>query len=69
MNRNDMNNICRMSMEMLERAGSDLVGEQRAFYLPRLREIFVLLTKLFPENMCVAVGEAVDRDEEMERTR
>ncbi len=43
--------------EMMESCGSDLVGEHRAFYNPRIMTVFRNLTQLFPVEMARFLSE------------
>jgi len=56
----DYTKLCRLLFEMLQQAPSDFAGEQRAFYLPRLRDAMVLATELFPQHMARAVEKIME---------
>jgi hypothetical protein len=48
--------------EMQNQMNHDLGGEQREFYLPRMKKVFLTFTKLFPINMTYALTKATFPD-------
>lgn len=48
--------LCKALWEMLNQAPHDLCGEQREFYLSRMRDSFVAATTLFPQQMTRVVA-------------
>lgn len=47
--------ICKTIYEMIAQAPHDFCGEQREFYLPRLRDAFCSAGMLFPQQMARAI--------------
>ncbi len=47
-NKPDVKEICKAAFEMAEMCDGDLSGEIREFYNPRIRDIFVFMTRAFP---------------------
>lgn len=49
MNESAIGDVLKAMYEMAQYAASDLVGEQRDFYLPRITKSFYILGQQFPE--------------------
>lgn len=47
-------------VEMFVQAPNDLCGEQRAFYLPRINNLFLFMGQTFPWTLSKAFEEAKD---------
>lgn len=48
---NDINKLCKVAYEMINNCDNDLVGDHREFYNPRIKNIFIIVGKLFPVQM------------------
>lgn len=56
-------------VQMIQQAPHDFCGEQREFYLPRMRDAFTAVAQLFPEELIGAMGEVMQPDDEAEQLR
>lgn len=56
-NKPDVKEICKAAFEMAEMCDGDLSGEIREFYNPRIRDIFVFMTRAFPSEMMSVLSE------------
>ncbi len=55
--------MCRLIYEMVAQAPGDFCGEQREFYLPRMRDLLVLAGELDGQFMARAVSDIIDEED------